>query len=79
MQLSSGALRLFSSIPRSTGRLLLQASMRRGEFDDGARLLMEGLDGLLDPRARLRRIERPAPLGLRRAATPQGVPPDHPR
>jgi len=47
MQLSSGALRLFSSIPRSTGRLLLQASMRRGEFDDGARLLMEGLDGLL--------------------------------
>ncbi len=31
------------------------------------------------PRARLRRIERPAPLGLPPRGHPQGVPPDHPR
>lgn len=47
MQLSAGALRLFSALPRSNGRLLLQASMRRGEFGEGAQLLAEGIDGLL--------------------------------
>ncbi len=48
MQLSAGALRLFSALPRSNGRLLLQPSMRRGEFEDGAQLLEEGIESLLN-------------------------------
>lgn len=48
MQLSAGALRLFSALPRSSGRLLLQPAMRRGEFGEGAQTLQEGIDSLLE-------------------------------